>query len=196
MTDLKEQLFQQYAAIGLSKLLNEYRGLYTAKKGERFFSQGITYEIGLPKVTEGIEFEISSKIPQGDLQSGVTLEAYFTKVKQVILKVKTRPTSIDMHSIIRDTAEEKDRERGYVRLKYSYTEKELYSDAEIAKELRNISQGKSKIEPSLFPEVTTLAGKLVLLFIQERIYAKAKENMDLLIRANEEVRKKLSKKAE
>lgn len=194
MSGLKEQLFQQYAAIGLSKLLNEYRGLYAAKKGDRFYYQGITYEIGLPNIMKGIEFEISSKIPQSDLKPGVTLEAYFDQVKQFILKAKNPPVSIDMHSIIRDTAGEEDRERGYVKLKYFYAEKELYSDAEIAEELRKIAQRRSKTELPAIPEATTLAGKLVLLLIQERIYAKAKENISLLIRANEGVKKKLCKK--
>ena len=194
MSGLKEQLFQQYAVIGLNKLLTENRILYTAKKGDRFYYQGITYEIGLPNVKNGIEFEISSKIPQADLLPGVTLDAYFGKVKQFIRKTKNTPASIDMYSIIRDTAEEEDRERGYVKLKYFYTEKDLYNDAEIVKELRNIAQGKSKTQLSPIPEATTLAGKLVLHLIQERIYARAKENMALLLKANEEVKKKLCKK--
>jgi len=60
--------------------------------------------------------------------------------------------------------------------------------------LRNIAQGKSKTQLSPIPEATTLAGKLVLHLIQERIYARAKENMALLLKANEEVKKKLCKK--
>ena len=65
-----------------------------------------------------------------------------------------------------------------------------------AKELSKIAQGKTKTEMLIIPEATTLAGKLVLQFIQERIYTRAKENMNLLIQANEEVKKKLCRKPE
>jgi len=192
MKRLKDQLFQQYATLGLNRLLAEYRKIYTAKKGDRFNYRGITYEIGLPTIREGIEFEISSKIPQADLLPGVSMEDYFNQVKEIILNSNNVPAAIDMHSIIRDT-NEKDRERGYVKLKYFYPEDQLYTDQEVTERLRQITREGSQDKLPPVPEVTTLPGKLVLLIIQEKIYNKGKENMELLIQANEEVKKKLCK---
>ena len=53
MGSLKDQLFQQYAAAGLNRLLAAYRKQYLPKKGDRFNYNGITYEIGPPKVSNG-----------------------------------------------------------------------------------------------------------------------------------------------
>jgi hypothetical protein len=192
MKGLKAQLFQQYAATGLSRLLAEYRKVYTAKKGDRFNYNGITYEIGLPYIKDGIEYEISSKIPQADLLPGITLEDYFNQVKEIVIKAKNAPTAIDMHSILR-SADEKDQERGYVKLKYFYPEEQLYSDQEVAEELKSITQKQSATQLPAVPEVTTMAGKIVLILIQEKVYNNGKKNMELLIQANEEVKKKLCK---
>ena len=45
MPTLKGLLFNQYAAEGLSLLVEELQSKYTAKKGRRFNHNNVTYEI-------------------------------------------------------------------------------------------------------------------------------------------------------
>lgn len=195
MSSLKDQLFQQYAHNGLGRLLAEYRKQGLPKKGDRFNLRGITYEIGPPKVSTGtIEFEISSKIPQADLRPEVSLNAYFDEVKERVLRSNDLPVSIDMSNILQGKVGQREEERGYVRLKYRYLEKDLYNDKEISKELKKIQEGHSQISIPSIPEVNTLAAKLVLLFIQERVYKRAKAGMQILIEANEAIRQELCRK--
>ena len=68
MANFKQQFFLQFASLGLTELIADYRNRYEPKKGDRFNVEGITYEIGPAKITrEGVEFEVSSKIPQDEL---------------------------------------------------------------------------------------------------------------------------------
>ncbi|MBI2876666.1 MAG: hypothetical protein HYY20_07275 [Candidatus Tectomicrobia bacterium] len=193
MGSLKDQLFQQYAAAGLNRLLAAYRKQYLPKKGDRFNHNGITYEIGPPKVSNGtIEFEVSSKIPQGELLPGVSLNDYFDAVRDRIGRETPKaPDSIDMANIVRDKREDRNGERGYVRLKYSYREDELYTEQDLQEELRRIQEGQGRYQLPPIPEVTTLAGRLVLVFIQDHIYQGARDSMEVLIEANEAVRQAL-----
>ena len=192
MSSLKDQLFQQYAYNGLGRLLAEYRKQGLPKKGDRFNLRGITYEIGPPKVSTGtIEFEISSKIPQADLRQEVSLNAYFDEVKEQVLRSNDLPVSIDMSNILQGKVGQREEERGYVRLQYQYLEKDLYNDKEISEELKKIQEGHSQIVIPSIPEVNTLAAKLVLLLIQERVYKRAKAGMQVLIEANEDIRQEL-----
>lgn len=194
MGSLKDQLFQQYATSGLNRLLAGYRQQYLPKKGDRFNHNGITYEIGPPKVSNGtIEVEISSKIPQADLLPAISLNAYFDAVKERMLKKTPKmPDSIDMANIVRDNKkEEGSGERGYVRLKYSYREEELYTDQDVHQEIQRIQEGQGRYQIPPIPEVNTLAARLVLVFIQDRIYQEAKASMETLIESNEVVRQEL-----
>lgn len=193
MTTLRQQLFQEFAQVGLNTTLAEFRRKFQVKKGERFNCKGITYEIG-PAIVgpSGIEFEISSKIPQDELTKSVTLESYFKDVKKIIDGKKKKPFAIDKENIIREMGGDEVKERDYVKLKYSYKEKELFDSEAIAKEATSMSEKDAQSLEEI-PGVQTLAGRLVLLSIRDRFKEIAKENMDYLIEANEQVRKKIKK---
>ncbi len=192
MSSLKSQLFQQYANEGLKALIHEFQQKYEPKKEERFNYNGITYEIGNAQTTEdGVEFEISSKIPQDELSSKVTLQDYFRSIKGILVKVSAAPNAIDMENITRELGGDERKERDYVKLKYSYTDTDLYDESELLKKVEEIS---SKGDTSKIPKVsgaTTLIGKMILSAVKESIYSKAMDNMQSLIDANESVRGKL-----
>jgi hypothetical protein len=191
MSSLKSQLFQQYANEGLKALIREYQQKYEPKKEERFNYNGITYEIGTAQTTEDrVEFEISSKIPQDELSSKVTLQDYFKSIKGILVKASVTPDAIDMENITRELGGDERKERDYVKLKYSYIENDLYDEQELLKKVESISsKGESK-EISQVSGATTLIGKMILLAVKESIYSKAMENMQNLIDANETVRVK------
>lgn len=193
MNNLKKQMYKEFAQEGINQLTAEYKKKYKPKKDDRFNHNGITYEIGPIKVTDGIEFEISSKIPQEELQKKATLTSYFNAVKKIIKKSEKKPFSIDKENIIREISEDEKKERDYVKLKYIYTDEEIYDNAEILKKTEAILKNPEKHKVPEIKGINTLAGKLVVLSIKENIIKKAKENMDLLISANEEVRKSFKK---
>ncbi len=192
MSSLKSQLFQQYANEGLKALIHEYQQRYEPKKEERFNYNGITYEIGNAQTIEdGVEFEISSKIPQDELSSKVTLQDYFRSIKGILVKESAAPDAIDMENITRELGGDERKERDYVKLKYSYTDTDLYDESELLKKVEDIS---SKGDTGKIPQVsgaTTLIGKMILLAVKDSIYSKAMDNMQSLIDANESVRGKL-----
>ncbi len=192
MSSLKSQLFQQYANEGLKALIQEYQQRYEPKKEERFNYNGITYEIGNAQTIEdGVEFEISSKIPQDELSSKVTLQDYFRSIKGILVKESAAPDAIDMENITRELGGDERKERDYVKLKYSYTDTDLYDESELLKKVEDIS---SKGDTGKIPQVsgaTTLIGKMILLAVKDSIYSKAMDNMQSLIDANESVRGKL-----
>ena len=195
MPSLKENLFIQFAQQGLAALTEEFRSRYQSKKGDRFNVHGITYEIGSPTMSNGhIGFEISSKIPQDELTKAMPLSKYFEAVKSEVKKAPKKPKSIDMENIIRETREEERKERDYVKLTYSYSEDELYSQGEIGKAIEALAKKPGSREVPVIPGVPTLAGRLVLLTVQEKIQELARQNVETLIRANEEVRKRLRSK--
>ena len=53
MSTLKGLLFNQYAAEGLTSLVEELQSKYTAKKGRRFNYNNVTYEVSRPTLSEG-----------------------------------------------------------------------------------------------------------------------------------------------
>ena len=55
MANFKQQFFLQFASLGLTELIADYRNRYEPKKGDRFNVEGITYEIGPAKITPGRE---------------------------------------------------------------------------------------------------------------------------------------------
>lgn len=191
MGNLKEQLFLEFASEALSSLTEEFREKYVSKKGDRFNVQGLTYEIGSPVIKDGeIEFEISSKIPQDELGQDMTQTKYFNAVKAIIRKGGKKPKSIDMENIIRETREDARKERDYVKVTYGYRESELYSQEEIAKKIEECSKNPGKKIPEV-AGIATLGGRVVLMTLRDTLRQKARENLQLLIDANNEVRKEL-----
>ena len=192
MTSLKSQLFQQYANEGLKTLIDECQAKYEPKKEERFNHNGITYEIGNAQFMEDmLEFEISSKIPQDELSSKVTLQDYFQAIKDILVKVTDKPRGIDMENITRELGGNERKERDYVKLQYSYGVKSLYEEKKLIKELGELlERGDTDKIPNV-PGVTTPLGKMILMKVRDSVYSKAHRNMEDLIEANETVRKKL-----
>jgi hypothetical protein len=192
MTNFKQQFFLQFASLGLAELIADYRTRYEPKKGDRFNVEGITYEIGPAKMTEGgIEFEISSKIPQDELPSRADMQQYFEAVRALMLKTGARPLSIDMENIVREISEEETKERDYVKLRYCFAEHTLYSDDAVKAELLRHQQDPANHPLPAIPGVNTLAGRVVLSLLKRNIQQQARTVMDRLIQANEETRRKM-----
>jgi len=192
MTNFKEQFFLQYASLGLAELIAQYRSRYEPKKGDRFNVDGITYEIGPAKMTgEGIEFEISSKIPQDELPKKADMAKYFAAVKAMMLQGRKPPVSIDRENIVREISEEETKERDYVKLRYRVGEEELYDDNAVNAELKRLKRDPSKAQVPHIPGVNTLAGRVVLILLKQNLQRHAKAAMDRLIKANETTRHKM-----
>jgi hypothetical protein len=197
MTNFKQQFFLQYASLGLTELILQYRTQYEPKKGDRFNVEGITYEIWPAKMTgEGIEFEISSKIPQEELPNKADMQRYFEGVKALLLQGEKSPRSIDRENIVREISEEETKERDYVKLRYCYAEAELYDNAAVNAEIQRLQHDPSKAQLPSIPGVNTLAGRVVLTLLKQNIQRYAKTSMDRLIQANENTRQKICTAAE
>ena len=191
MPTLKEHLFQESVSKSLNRLRSEFRDKYKPKKDGRFECHGITYEISSPLVTrDGIEFEISSKIPVELLSARAKKEKYFKAIKDIISKKDKAPSSVDMENIVTSLSLSEKKERDYVKAKYIYPENELYDNNEITKKVDKFKKNPEDIP--VIPGVTTLFGRLVLQSIEEQIYKKARENILSFINANEDIRKKYS----
>ncbi|MFQ5912891.1 MAG: hypothetical protein ACE5JS_06890 [Nitrospinota bacterium] len=190
MSTLRAQLFLEYAAEALSKLTGEFREKYVSKKGDRFNIQGVTYEIGTPVLRDSqIEFEISSKIPQDEFGGDMTQTKYFNAVKGIVRKGKKKPKSIDMENIVRETRDDTRKERDYVKVTYGYPETELFSEKEIPRQIEEVSKDPGKHDLPDVPGISTLAGRIVLKTLRDNLRQKARENLQLLIDANNQVRK-------
>ncbi|MBI5188844.1 MAG: hypothetical protein HZA07_07280 [Nitrospirae bacterium] len=80
-------------------------------------------------------------------------------------------------------------------MKSFYKPIDLYSEEDILKEARDIMSGNVKKEEiNSIHEANTIMGKLILYYIRENLYKRTKENIQLLIDANEIARKSLSLK--
>lgn len=192
MTNFKQQFFLQFASLGLAELIADYRTRYEPKKGDRFNVEGITYEIGPAKITAaGIEFEISSKIPQEELASKADMQQYFEAVKGQMLQSETVPLSIDMENIVREINEEETKERDYVKLRYCFAEHVLYNDDSVKAELARYQEDPAKSTLPSIPGVNTLAGRVVLSLLKQNIQRQAQAVMDRLIQANEQTRQQM-----
>jgi hypothetical protein len=191
MPTLKEHLFQEYASKSLERLRSEFRNKYKPKKDDRFDCKGITYEIGPVRVTrQGMEFEISSKIPFEQLSNHPSKEKYFRSVKDLMLKKEKPPSSIDMENIVTSLSQNEKKERDYVKLTYNYSEDELYNSEEIIKKVDKFKKNPEGIP--VIHGVTTTFGKLVLLSIEDAVYKKLRENVLSFIDANEDVKKRFA----
>jgi hypothetical protein len=192
MANFKQQFFLQFASLGLTELIAEYRNRYEPKKGDRFNVEGITYEIGPAKIThEGIEFEVSSKIPQDELPSRADMMQYFEAVRTLMQRSGRVPLSIDMENIIREISEEETKERDYVKLRYCLAEHTLYNDAMVNAELKRLQEQPEAARLPDIPGVNTVAGRLVLNLLKHNVQHQAKAIMDELIQANEETRQQV-----
>jgi hypothetical protein len=192
MANFKEQFFQQFASLGLTELIAEYRARYEPKKGDRFNVEGITYEIGPASISpQGIEFEVSSKIPQDELPSKADMVKYFEAVKALMLQTGKIPLSIDMENIVREISEEETKERDYVKLRYCLAEDRLYDDNRVSAELRRLHEQPAALKPPAIPGVNTVAGRIVLHLLKQNVQQHAKAIMDGLIKANEEIRQQM-----
>lgn len=191
MTNFRQQFFLQFASLGLADLIRDYRVQYEPKKGDRFNVEGITYEIGPATITEaGIEFEISSKIPQEELATKADMQQYFETVRALMMQEGSTPLSIDMENIVREISEEETKERDYVKLRYCFAEHMLYTDDAVKAELRRHQEDPEKNPLSSIPGVNTLAGRVVLSLLRANIQQQARSVMDRLIQANEQTRQK------
>lgn len=194
MPSLKGILFNQFASEGLNLLVEELQASYKPKKGRRFHHNNITYEISRPEIKgKSMEFEISSKIPQDELESKKEMEKYFKDIQNIIKKGKHKPISIEMENILWDSKKDSEKARDYVKLLYSYPFEDLYDDKEIEKRYQSISQGGSKEKLPDVPGVYTVQGKLALAMVREKIQELGMANIQNFIAANQKVREKLKK---
>jgi len=192
MANFKQQFFLQFASLGLTELISEYRTHYDPKKGDRFNVDGITYEIGPAKITPaGVEFEVSSKIPQEELPSKADMVRYFEAVKDLMLRASSAPSSIDMENIVREISEEETKERDYVKLRYCIAEQALFDDHRVNEELKRLQENPAMDQPPAITGVNTLAGRVVLSLLKRNMQQQAKTIMNNLIQANEETRQQL-----
>ena len=101
MSTLKGLLFNQYAAEGLTSLVEEMQSKYTAKKGRRFNYNNVTYEVSRPTLSEGtIEYEISSKIPENEIKTPKEMQAFFQQVKKFVCMGDFNRDGMEMEIIV------------------------------------------------------------------------------------------------
>ena len=190
MATLKKILFGQFAGEGLSSLVMEMQKKYNPKKGRRFNHANITYEVSRPGVVDdNIQFEISSKIPQDELRGQNDMENYFTAIKKLVTKLKHKPVSVEMENIVLDPKKDSEKERDYVKLLYRYPLNDLYNDKDISEKMKEIKSSDSKKSLPKVAGALTLSGSLALELVKETTQKFARENIEQLINANEEVRK-------
>ena len=192
MGHLRDKIFYQTINGALNKLRSELCTKYKAKKENRFFTNGITYEISEGKLLkEGVQIEISSKIPLEIFDKKGLNQKYFNDVKRFMNSRPKRPADVDMENIIHSTAINEIKERDYIKCTYIYKESELYTEKDVDKIVKEVFAGKLRI-----PEVsgvTTLPGQAVLYLMEENICSGTNANVTDLIKSNEEVMKKFGK---
>ena len=192
MPTLKGLLFSQYAAEGLSALVEEMQSSYTAKKGRRFNNDNITYEISRPALKgNAIEFEISSKIPEDELKTPKEMQSYFDQMKKNLAKSKNKPESIERENIVWDSKKETEKKRDYVKLQYRFPLDDLFDDKVVVKRQEKVMSGE--VDPSM-PESSsafTKTGNIVLGIVRETVQQRGKENLLELMEVNKKVKASL-----
>jgi len=192
MPTLKGLLFNQYAAEGLSALVEEMQSSYTAKKGRRFNNDNITYEISRPALKgNAIEFEISSKIPEDELKTPKAMQSYFDQMKKNLAKSKNKPESIERENIVWDSKKETEKKRDYVKLQYRFPLDDLFDDKVVVKRQEKVMSGE--VDPSM-PDSSsafTKAGNVVLGIVRETMQQRGKENLLELMEVNKKVKASL-----
>ena len=194
MATLKQILFRKYTDQGLDIVIEEMKEKYDKKKGRRFNYDNITYEVSRGGVVdENMQFEISSKIPQDELKDNKDMKKYFTEIKKLASKFKNKPASIEMENIVLGAHKNTEKERDYVKLLYSYPLNDLYSDKEILKKTKEMSQQTEGEKPtSKEMAALTQQGNLALQLVQESAQSLARQNIEDLISANKKARTKKS----
>jgi hypothetical protein len=192
MPTLKGLLFSQYAAEGLSALVEEMQSSYTAKKGRRFNNDNITYEISRPALKgNAIEFEISSKIPEDELKTPKEMQSYFDQMKKNLAKSKNKPESIERENIVWDSKKETEKKRDYVKLQYRFPLDDLFDDKVVVKRQEKVMSGE--VDPSMPDSSSTFtkAGNIVLGIVRETVQQRGKENLLELMEVNKKVKASL-----
>ena len=189
MPTLKGLLFNQYAAEGLSLLVEELQSKYTAKKGRRFNHNNVTYEISRSSLNQGaIEYEISSKIPEDEIKNPKEMQAYFQRIKKILSKGKLKPESVEMENIVWDSKKETEKKRDYVKLLYKFPLDNLFDDQVVAKRHENIMAGKKDLKVPQASSAFTMAGNVVLATVRDTIQNIGRDNVNSLIEANKDVK--------
>ncbi len=192
MGHLRDKIFYRTTNDALDRLRGELCAKYKPKKVNRFFTNGITYEISEGKLLkEAVQFEISSKIPHEIFDRKGLNQKYFNDVKKLMNSRPKRPADVKMENIIHSTSINEVKERDYVKCTYNYKESDLYTEKDVDKIVRQVLGGKMQI-----PEIkgiTTLPGQAVLYKMNESIYVGALANITDLIKSNEEIMKKFGK---
>ncbi|MEC8957394.1 MAG: hypothetical protein VX495_03260 [Nitrospinota bacterium] len=189
MPTLKGLLFNQYAAEGLSLLVEELQSKYTAKKGRRFNHNNVTYEISRSSLNQGaIEYEISSKIPEDEIKNPKEMQAYFQQIKKILSKGKLKPESVEMENIVWDSKKETEKKRDYVKLLYKFSLDDLFDDQVVAEHHENIMAGQVDPKVPQSSSAFTKAGNVVLASVRDTIQNIGRENVNSLIEANKDVK--------
>lgn len=189
MGNLREKIFSRAINDSLDRLREEMCHKYKPKKENRFLTGGITYDISAGRLTdEGVQFEISSKIPHEAIpRKGMNIR-YFREVRDIMNKSGKKPLDVKMENIIRSTNIHELKERDYVKCIFFYKNSDLYTDDAIDKVVKAVSSGKMEL-PDI-PGVPTLPGRAVIFKIRESVYNGALKNITDMIKANDTVAKK------
>ncbi|MDH5542985.1 MAG: hypothetical protein OEY64_08490 [Nitrospinota bacterium] len=189
MGGLREKIFHHTINTSLANLRSEMCKKYKPKKEGRFFLDGITYEVSEGKLTvDGIQIEISSKIPNEIFDKKGLSEKYFKEIKRIMSSKDKKPLDVKMENIIHSTTINEIKERDYVKCTYVYKEDELFTDSEVMKVVKEAESGK--VDLSGITGVNTAAGRAVIYIIGENIFKTAKKNLEDLVDANSEAAKK------
>ena len=189
MPTLKGLLFNQYAAEGLSLLVEELQSKYTAKKGRRFNHNNVTYEISRSSLNQGaIEYEISSKIPEDEIKNPKEMQAYFQQIKKILSKGKLKPESVEMENIVWDSKKETEKKRDYVKLLYKFSLDDLFDDQVVSENHKNIMAGQADPKVPQSSRAFTMAGNVVLATVRDTIQNIGRDNVNSLIEANKDVK--------
>lgn len=196
MSGFRQQLFHQFVANGVTSCIESFKTQYEAKRENRFHLDGITYEVSAPAINgDAIELEISSKIPQDDLDRD-EFTNYFTAIGEFLAGDTKRPEDMDMENIVQQDADgESTKERDYVRLRYRYGFEEMYDNDTIAERIAAAQKDPEAYALPEIPNVNTLAGRVVLACVEDFMRQEATARMQRLIEANQEVRQTFSKAA-
>ena len=192
MSTLKGLLFNQFAAEGLTSLVEEMQSKYTAKKGRRFNYNNVTYEVSRPTLSEGtIEYEISSKIPENEVKTPKQMQAFFQQVKKFVSKGKFKPESMEMDHIDLGLKNDAEKKRDYVKLLYKLQLDELFDDEEVAKRHKNIREGGKDQDVPHSASTFTSTGNVVLADVRDTMKNIARDNINNLIDANKKTKEAL-----
>ena len=189
MPTLKGLLFTQYAAEGLSALVEEMQSSYIAKKGRRFNNDNITYEISRPALKgNAVEFEISSKIPEDELKTPKEMQSYFDQMKKNLAKSKNKPESIERENIVWDSKKETEKKRDYVKLQYRFPLDDLFDDKVVVKRQEKVMSGEVDQSMPDSSSAFTKAGNVVLGIVRETMQQLGKDNLLELMEVNKKVK--------